>query len=374
MRGQFRKGIIIVFISCIFLAVSFFIISKNADVKQALVFCIVKNCLGEVFWESNHCINYELSSNQRNTSESYDSTNDFCYDYSDFVSQDETSQGGIERKINYLHLTDDIAFWEDETEILNQNKQIDINIEALSNELDAMYTVDKSTYISFEDMNINDLLNRQIVCDREKDGPRVLIYHTHSQEGFCDSVAGDMNTTIVGVGEYLAEILSKNYGINVLHHTGVYDLPKRDSAYSKALPNIEELLKEYPTIQIVIDLHRDEVQEDVDLTTEINGKKMARFMFFNGLSQIKDKGKIAYLENPYLKDNLAFSFQMQLAAMEYYPGLTRKIYLKGYRYNLHLCPQSLLIELGAQNNTLEEAKNACIPLAHILDVVLKREF
>ena len=64
---------------------------------------------------------------------------------------------------------------------------------------------------------------------------------------------------------------------------------------------------------------------------------------------------------------------MQLKAMEYYPGLTRRIYLKGYRYNMHLCPKYLLIELGAQNNTVEEAMNACDPLAHILDMVLSGE-
>ena len=93
-------------------------------------------------------------------------------------------------------------------------------------------------------------------------------------------------------------------------------------------------------------------------------------MFFNGLSRVKDVGEIAYLPNPYLQDNLAFSFQMQIAGETYYPGLTRKIYLKGYRYNMHLKPRSLLIELGAQNNTVQEAVNACVPIARILNEVL----
>ena len=77
-----------------------------------------------------------------------------------------------------------------------------------------------------------------------------------------------------------------------------------------------------------------------------------------------------YLENPHIQDNLAFSFQAQVAANEYYPGLARKVYLKAYRYNLHLKPKSMLIELGAQNNTVEEIMNACDPLAHILAIVL----
>ena len=103
---------------------------------------------------------------------------------------------------------------------------------------------------------------------------------------------------------------------------------------------------------------------------DLQGRPTARFMFFNGLSYIRKSGEIEYLENPHIQDNLAFSFQAQVAANEYYPGLARKVYLKAYRYNLHLKPKSMLIELGAQNNTVEEIMNACDPLAHILAIVL----
>ena len=102
----------------------------------------------------------------------------------------------------------------------------------------------------------------------------------------------------------------------------------------------------------------------------MNGKPTANFMFFNGLSFGRKSGDISYLENPYIQENLAFSFQVQVAANEYYPGIARKIYLKAYRYNMHLRPRSLLIEMGAQNNTVEEIMNACDPLAHILAIVL----
>ena len=102
---------------------------------------------------------------------------------------------------------------------------------------------------------------------------------------------------------------------------------------------------------------------------DLQGRPTAQFMFFNGMSRTK-KGKIDYLENPYLADNLAFSFQMQVTCNEYYPGIARRIYLKAYRYNMHLCPKTLLIELGAQTNTMEEIWNACEPLAHVLDLVL----
>ena len=112
--------------------------------------------------------------------------------------------------------------------------------------------------------------------------------------------------------------------------------------------------------------------EDRRLVMDLQGRPTAQIMFFNGLSRTA-KGPIEYLENPYLADNLAFSFQMQAACNEYYPGLARRIYLKAYRYNMHLCPKTLLIEMGAQNNTVEEMKNACEPLAHVLDLVLSGE-
>ena len=146
-------------------------------------------------------------------------------------------------------------------------------------------------------------------------------------------------------------------------------MESRDDAYSNSLGDIESVLAENPSIQVVIDLHRDAVPEETRLVMDLDGRPTARFMFFNGLSRTKNTGNISYLYNENLGSNLAFSFQMQLKAMEYYPGLTRRIYLKGYRYNMHLRPKYLLIELGAQNNTLEEAMNACDPLAHILDLV-----
>ena len=104
--------------------------------------------------------------------------------------------------------------------------------------------------------------------------------------------------------------------------------------------------------------------------TEQNGVPMAQIMFFNGLSRTTAVGDIDYLYNPYIEDNLAFSLKMQLAAMNTYPGFSRHIYLKGYRYNMHFCPKSLLVEVGAQTNTVQEAKNAMEPLADILHQVL----
>lgn len=231
------------------------------------------------------------------------------------------------------------------------------------------YTVDSMTTITGEQLNAQAMLEQDMKIAKNVDGPQILIYHTHGQEGYVDSVPGDLNTTVIGVGEYLTQILQEEYGLRVLHHTGVYD-NDRDHAYSSAEPAVQQVLAENPSIEVVIDLHRDGVAEGTRLLAEVDGKQMASIMFFNGLSRTTALGDISYLENPYIQENLAFSFQMQLKAAEYYPGLTRPIYLKGYRYNMHFKPKSLLIEVGAQTNTLEEARNAMVPLADILNRVI----
>ena len=232
------------------------------------------------------------------------------------------------------------------------------------------YTIDSNTMAGSDQLDAKKLLEKDMSIEKESAGPQILIFHTHSQETFADSVPGDESTSIVGVGDRLADILTQQYGYQVLHHKGQYDVETRDDAYSNALPAIEQVLAENPSIEVVIDLHRDQMAEETRLVMDLDGRPTARFMFFNGLSRTKKTGNISYLYNENQEENLAFSFQMQMAAVQYYPGLTRKIYLKGYRYNMHLKPRYLLVELGAQNNTVEEVMNACDPLAHILDLVL----
>lgn len=266
-----------------------------------------------------------------------------------------------------------MALMEEKVLFVPHTPQNAVNLQELSNYetlVKTFYTIDKNTMAGSDQLDAAKLLGVDMTISKESEGPQILIYHTHSQEGFSDSVPGDAGTSIVGVGEHLAEILESQYGYKVLHHTGQYDVEVRDDAYSKALPGVEEVLTENPSIQVVIDLHRDQMPEQTKLVMDLDGRPTARFMFFNGLSRTKKTGNIAYLHNENQEENLAFSFQMQLKAMEYYPGLVRKIYLKGYRYNMHLRPRTLLIELGAQNNTVEEAMNACDPIAHILDMVL----
>lgn len=254
---------------------------------------------------------------------------------------------------------------------------IDTSIEKMSDFnylLSNFYTVDSSTMIREDELKGAELLAKDMKIDQGQEGPKILIYHTHSQEMFADSVEGDASTSIVGVGDYLTSLLTDTYHIPTLHHTGVYDLIDgkldRSLAYDMAKPDIQRILEENPSIEVVIDLHRDGVGEGTHLVTEVNGKQTAQIMFFNGLSKTRANGEIDYLANPYIQDNLAFSLQMQVAANNEYPGFARRIYLRGYRYNMHFMPKSLLVEAGAQTNTVQEMKNAMEVLADLLHTVL----
>ncbi len=247
------------------------------------------------------------------------------------------------------------------------------NLQDYTELVKAFYAIDSTTSAGPELLNTEKLLSVDMRMQGNSEEPQILIYHTHSQEAFADSVPGDESTTIVGAGEKLAQILREKYGYNVIHNTESFDKESRDYAYSNSLPVLEQILAENPSIEVVIDLHRDAMPEDRRLVVDLQGRPTAQFMLFNGLSRSARNGPIESLENPYLEDNLAFSFQMQTASNEYYPGIARRIYLKAYRYNLHLRPKSLLIELGAQNNTVEEIMNAIDPLAHIIHLVLVGE-
>ena len=235
------------------------------------------------------------------------------------------------------------------------------------------YTVDSVTYINPSELNASELLGKDLRIDLSTGGSKILIYHTHSQETFVDS-DNDPSTSIVGIGRYLTEILNNKYKIPTMHHEGVYDLINgkldRSEAYEFAKPEVEQILAENPSIEVVVDLHRDGVADTTHLVTEINGKPTAQIMFFNGLSRTRVNGDLVGMANPYLQDNLAFSLQMKIAAETKYPGFARRNYLRGYKYNMDLMPRMLLIEAGAQTNTVEEMRNAMEVLADLLNSVL----
>jgi stage II sporulation protein P len=235
------------------------------------------------------------------------------------------------------------------------------------------YSVHTSTTAGRDLMKANEFLSEDFTLKGGNDKPQILIYHTHSQEEYADHGPDKPDATVVGLGNYLTKLLTEK-GYNVIHDTTVYDLQNgkldRNKAYTYALDGITGILQKNPSIDVVLDVHRDGVNESLHMVNQVNGKPTAPLMFFNGVSQTPE-GPIEYLANPFREKNLAFSFQMQLDAAAYFPNLTRKVYIKGLRYNQHLRARSALIEVGAQTNTYQEALNAMDPLAEVLDMVLQ---
>lgn len=234
------------------------------------------------------------------------------------------------------------------------------------------YTVTSITSLTKEIFRPSEFLDKDMKITHDSSSPQILIFHTHSQEKFADSTDDD-STSILGVGDYLTELLTGK-GYNVIHDRSVYDYVDgkldRSKAYTYAEQGIESILESNPSIEVVIDLHRDGVADTTHLVTEVDGRQMAKIMFFNGISYSNVKGNINYLYNPYRDDNLAMSLQMHLIGEAYYPGFLRRNYINAYRYCLHERAKSMLIEAGAQTNTFEEVKNAMEPLADMLDKLL----
>lgn len=238
------------------------------------------------------------------------------------------------------------------------------------------YTVDSTTMLSDELLNGEKFLAKDLRIDKNPKVPQILILHTHSQEFFADSDVNDITTGIVGVGDYLTELLT-NKGYNVIHDRSIYDyvdgILDRNNAYTLASEGAKKIIEDNPTIEVVIDLHRDGIgDESKHITTDVAGQTVAPVMFFNGISYTNKLGNIEYLYNPYIEDNLATSFQLKIKAEEYYPNVFRKIYIKGYRYVLHLKPRSMLIEAGFQTNTKQEVCNSMDILADIFDMVFAK--
>ena len=239
-----------------------------------------------------------------------------------------------------------------------------------------LYIVPERAKVLEEELDASQMLAKDMSLKQDNSKPQILVYHTHSQEGFADSVKGKSETYIVGVGDYLCKLLTEEYGYNVIHCREQFDIKNgvldRSKAYTYAEETITQILEDNPTIEVVIDLHRDGLKEGAEkLVTTVDGKQVAKIMFFNGVSRSSATGDIDYLYNRYKKDNLAFGFQLKLAAMECYPEYTRKNYIDAYEYNQHLRAKSILVEAGAQNNTLQEELNSMEVLAEVLHRVIK---
>lgn len=212
-------------------------------------------------------------------------------------------------------------------------------------------------------VDINKMLSEPLDIDMSVDGPKVLIVHTHATEAYAPEGAQKYNReesdrsmenteNVVAVGNEVTEIFNSR-GIETLHDTALHDYPSFNGAYADALSSIEWYLSEYPSIQVVFDLHRDSIVYDDDtkakVVTKINGKNAAQLMFVVGTNE---KG----LYHPDWRENLKFALKLQDKIDQKYPNLMRHVNLRQERFNGHTTHGSLIIEMGSSGNSLEEAK------------------
>ncbi len=217
---------------------------------------------------------------------------------------------------------------------------------------------------SGKDVNIANSLTHTPALSLKKGStkPQVLIMHTHTTECYMSYDAGYYNPddatrtkdpakNMVAVGKRVADEL-KAAGIAVLHDTEIHDQPY-NGAYGHSKAAVEKYLKQYPSIRVVLDLHRDAIYQDstthIKPTVTINGKKAAQVMIIVGMLNTKS------VPNAHTAENLAFGVRLQQRLHEQYPGLARPLLLANARYNQQLTNGSLLIEVGSDANTLEEA-------------------
>ena len=211
--------------------------------------------------------------------------------------------------------------------------------------------------------------------DLTGDAPKILIYHTHTTEAYFKTPAHDYKETsawrtdenehnIVAVGEKLTTLLREKYGISVLHDTTDHEPPKLATSYSRSVKTMEKYREQYPSITMYIDVHRDAYgnnpKEPADYVV-IDGKEVARMMFVVGTGE--GATGTGYGEMPDFASNFALAKRLTESLAAVNPGLVRNIRVKTGRYNQHISNQCLLVEVGHNANTLEQALNAVDYLA-----------
>lgn len=242
-------------------------------------------------------------------------------------------------------------------------------------ELDGIYV--RNTTLE-HDIDIQKYLNGRVYADIDKKETSVLIYHTHTTESYelldrgfytneRSSRSENSGENMIRVGEEICRILEEN-GYKTIHDKTIYD-KKYSGAYERSCENISKILKENPSIQIVLDVHRDAIyQKDgsrVKPVVQINGRKAAQIMIISGC----EDGNVTNFPN--WEKNLSFAVQLQNKLKNDNPQLVRPLMFCSRKYNMHLTPCSLLVEFGTDANTLSEAVYSAELFAKSLSEFLK---
>ena len=228
------------------------------------------------------------------------------------------------------------------------------------------------------DIDMAALLKNDIPVQLSPKGVQVLIVHTHGSESYTPSEAYQFEYTendrtldtrynVVRIGDELESILENN-GIKTLHVRDIFDSPSYSGSYSRSLEAITQAFKDNPSIKIVIDIHRDAmIAKDgtkYKVTADIDGKTAAQLMFVTGTSG-------GGLVHDNWQKNLTFHGRIQQEMNSRYPGIMRPINIRESRFNQHVCPGSMLLEVGTSGNTLDEALYSIQLFGEVMSDMLK---
>lgn len=223
-----------------------------------------------------------------------------------------------------------------------------------------------------------ELVMEKLDWDLTEDEPTVLIYHTHAMESYTPQTGedyteevpfrtADLDYNMVSIGTRLAELLEKA-GISVLHDTTLHDAASYNGSYTSSRETVEGYLAQYPSIRLVLDIHRDAAEDgnghQVAATAETAQGDTARLMLVLG-------SEAGGLYNPNWQENYALAVKLQAVLEQESPGLCRELRLTDQRYNQDLSPGALLIEVGAAGNSHDEALRAMTPLAEAIAALSK---
>lgn len=227
-------------------------------------------------------------------------------------------------------------------------------------------------------IDVDALLKEPLNIKFSRNGPKIMIYHTHATESFIKKLDDlnkkdapnwslDPQESVVRVGHELAETLRKKYGYDVVHNGTVHDYPNYDKSYNNAYVTLNNYLKSYPSVKVIFDIHRDGLsrnQPKLRLATQIDGKDVAKIMFVVGTNAKRS-------DHPNWKENLKLAMKLQENLNRQHPGLARHIYISNNVYNQNLTNGSLIIEIGGDGNLLSECLESVKYLAKAINEVIK---
>ncbi len=245
--------------------------------------------------------------------------------------------------------------------------------------------------ISYQNIQVKNASSFELDIKKELDGnlgfklektdqPQVLIYHTHTCESFLTYDTGyyyesfyprskDKSKNVCAVGEEITKQLN-NAGIKTIHDTTLHDDPSYSGAYYRSTDTVEQYLKKYPSIKVVLDIHRDGIGTENQRSKPVfsaNGKKAAQIMILAGYNYDNDE---SFKDWEY---NLRFALKLQEKAQQMYPDMTRPLYLGDFMYNMNINSGSLLIEIGSDSNTIEEVRYSGYLLGNVISELLDPE-